>query len=187
MARGAGARNLPPHHPEARTAASAYRLDEIIPPMAVDSLQTDRVFKAAQNDEVYKKAAEKRQVCGEGGAGILEIGDGVGVSEGSRVFEAAQDDAAYKRAAGERQVCVGGRHGVLGLGLGCCGVFGSVEWGGVGLHARDRVHYTAQDDKAYHELLKLQGSARCAKGGGVGWDDCLGRFPLSVPIERPRL
>lgn len=130
MARGAGARNLPPHHPEARTAASAYRLDEIIPPMAVDSLQTDRVFKAAQNDEAYKKAAEKRQVCGEGGAGILEIGDGVRVSEGSRMFEAAQDDAAYKRAAGERQVWGGGGMGCWAWDLAAVGFLG--VWSGVG-------------------------------------------------------
>lgn len=58
-------RNIPPHHPEARTAEEAYRLDEIVPESVADALEIRRLFPA-QNKPEYREELLKGKVFGEG-------------------------------------------------------------------------------------------------------------------------
>ena len=58
-------RNIPPHHPEARTAEEAYRLDEIVPPSVADALEIRKLFPA-ENKPEYKAELMKGKMFGEG-------------------------------------------------------------------------------------------------------------------------
>ena len=58
-------RNIPPHHPEARTADEAYRLDEIIPSSLSDALEIKKLFPA-ENKADYRAELRKGKVFGDG-------------------------------------------------------------------------------------------------------------------------
>jgi len=58
-------RNIPPHHPEARTAEEAYRLDEIVPESIADALEIRRLFPAQHKPE-YREELLKRKAFGQG-------------------------------------------------------------------------------------------------------------------------
>lgn len=58
-------RNIPPHHPEARTAEEAYRSDELVPLSIRDGLEITKLFPA-ENKAEYRETLKSSGMFGEG-------------------------------------------------------------------------------------------------------------------------
>ncbi len=62
MAAALAQRNIPPHNPAAKTAEEAYRVYDLVPPLARDALEVRRLFPAADKPDYRAKLKSSGQV-----------------------------------------------------------------------------------------------------------------------------